>query len=72
MADLVDLGVFGEREPGKNFGKPLYLAKAWVRGDTTFTIVVDKEPKKAGIDPYNKLIDRDPKDNVKDVRRDGQ
>jgi ABC-type transport system involved in multi-copper enzyme maturation permease subunit len=71
MADLVDIGVFGEREPGNKLGKPLYLAKVWVRGDTTFTIVVDKEPKKAGIDPYNKLIDRDPKDNVKDVRRNG-
>jgi hypothetical protein len=33
---------------------------------------VDREPKKAGIDPYNKLIDRDPKDNVKEVRRDGR
>src|SRR6185503_12193818 len=26
--------------------------------------VVPKEPKKAGIDPYNKLIDRTPEDNV--------
>ena len=72
MADLVDLGVFGEREPGKNFGKPLYLAKVWVRRDTTFTIVVDREPKRAGIDPYNKLIDRNRNDNVKDVRRGGR
>jgi ABC-2 type transport system permease protein len=71
VADLVDIGVFGEREPGNALGKPLYLAKAWVRRDTTFSVVVDREPRKAGIDPYNKLIDRDPKDNVKEVRRAG-
>ena len=29
---------------------------------------VAKEPMKAGIDPYNKLIDRNPKDNVVDVK----
>lgn len=69
MADLVDVGVFGEREPGNDLGKPLYLGKHWIRGDTTFTVVVDREPKKAGVDPYNKLIDREPKDNVKDVAK---
>ena len=68
MADLVDIGVFGDREPGNKLGKPLYLTKAWIRTrDTTFTIPVDREPKRAGIDPYHKLIDREPKDNVKDV-----
>ncbi len=25
---------------------------------------MDQEPRKAGIDPYNKLIDRDPDDNL--------
>ena len=29
-----------------------------------FTLVVDKKPARAGIDPYNKLIDRVPKDNT--------
>ena len=68
IADLVDIGVFGDREPGNKLGKPLYLSKVWIRTrDTTFTITVDQKPKKAGIDPYNKLIDRDPKDNVKEV-----
>ena len=36
---------------------------------TTLTFVVPKEPKKAGIDPYNKLIDRTPEDNVTGVTR---
>jgi len=70
MADLVDVGVFGAKEPGNTLGTPLYLEKHWIRSrDTTFTVVVDREPIKAGIDPYNKLIDRDPKDNVRAVVR---
>ena len=33
----------------------------------TFTIVVDQQPTRAGIDPYNKLIDRIADDNMIDV-----
>ncbi len=70
VGDLVDVGVFGEKEPGNKVGKPLYLMKHWIRSrDTTLTVTVDTEPRRAGVDPYNKLIDRDPKDNVKDVRK---
>ncbi len=69
VGDLVDVGVFGDKQPGNALGKPLYLAKHWIRSrDTTITVVVDSAPKKAGIDPYNKLIDRDPKDNAREVR----
>jgi hypothetical protein len=32
-------------------------------------IIMAAEPRKAGIDPYNKLIDRAPTDNVKDLPR---
>ena len=32
-----------------------------------FTIVVDEQPTRAGIDPYNKLIDRISDDNMIDV-----
>ncbi len=43
--------------------------KVWVRrSDTTFTMVVDQQPKRAGIDPYNKLIDMNRKDNVAAVK----
>jgi ABC-2 type transport system permease protein len=35
----------------------------------TFTIVVDRQPTLAGIDPYNKLIDRISEDNVIDVTK---
>jgi ABC-2 type transport system permease protein len=30
-------------------------------------MVVDQQPVKAGIDPFNKLIDRDPDDNLVSV-----
>ena len=69
VADLIDLGVFGEEAPGFALGQPLYLQKHWIRSsDTTIRVVVNGVPRKAGIDPYNKLIDRDPRDNVLDVK----
>ena len=68
IADWIDIGVFAEPEKGKKLGKPLYLHKQRVtQAHTTFDFVVDALPKRAGIDPYNKLIDREPKDNLKDV-----
>jgi aminopeptidase N len=68
MSDLVDIGVFGDRDASASLGKPLYLAKHWIRGDTTIHVVVDAPPRTVGVDPYNKLIDRNPKDNVIAVR----
>lgn len=70
VRDLVDVGVFGEREPGNALGVPLYLAKRWITpADTVLEVMVTKPPVKAGIDPYHKLIDRDPRNNVKSVAR---
>jgi hypothetical protein len=37
------------------------------RGQKTITIHVKGKPIKAGIDPYNKLIDRIPVDNIGEV-----
>ena len=68
--DLVDIGVFGDRQPGNTLGKPLLVEKRRITAkETTIELVVPEEPKKAGIDPYNKLIDRAPKDNTKSVSR---
>ena len=36
-------------------------------GESTIKIRVKGLPEKAGIDPYNKLIDRIPDDNIIDV-----
>ncbi|OLD64123.1 MAG: hypothetical protein AUI47_07350 [Acidobacteria bacterium 13_1_40CM_2_68_5] len=67
--DWIDIGVFGERDPkGPSEGRLLAMEKRHVEGKGgMFDVVVDQEPKKAGIDPFNKLIDRDPDDNLVSV-----
>ncbi len=69
LDDWIDIGVFGERDPkGPSEGRLLAMEKRHVdRGAETFEVVVDQEPKKAGVDPLNKLIDRDPDDNIVSV-----
>ena len=60
--DLVDIGIFtGE----KKTEKVLFLEKRRItQPGMEFEITVDQLPTRAGIDPYNKLIDRAPDDNV--------
>jgi aminopeptidase N len=49
-------------------GEPLYLQKLRLAsGESVLTLITDELPAKAGIDPLNKLIDRDPDDNVVNV-----
>jgi ABC-type transport system involved in multi-copper enzyme maturation permease subunit len=69
IGDEIDIGVFGaEAEGAPPEGKLLYLEKHRIEAsESTIEVVVDEEPKKAGIDPFNKLIDRNPEDNVKEV-----
>ena len=57
---LVDIGVFARAPDGKEADeKVLYLRKHRITAaDTTLELVVDELPYEAGIDPYNKLIDR--------------
>ena len=65
IADYVDVGIFGERVAGQKLGEPLLVQEGADHAAVTMLdLVVPKEPKKAGIDPYNKLIDRTPEDNV--------
>ncbi|HTX41653.1 MAG TPA: M1 family aminopeptidase [Acidobacteriaceae bacterium] len=65
MHDLIDIGVMAGPRDAET---PLYLKKEWIGdGRQTFTIVVDRMPTRAGIDPYNKLIDRNEDDNEIDV-----
>ena len=68
MGDYVDVGVFGEPSKGNKLGRPLALEKVRItQPETTLELVVRERPRKAGIDPYNKLIDRGPEDNVRPV-----
>ena len=59
LHDWIDIGVLDADN------QPLSLEKRKIEAEeNVFTIVVDKRPARAGIDPYNKLIDRRPKDNT--------
>jgi ABC-2 type transport system permease protein len=72
VADYIDVGVFGAPEPGNALGKPLAVRKVHVTSDRmAVDFVVPERPLKAGIDPYNKLIDRTPEDNVRAVAVSG-
>jgi hypothetical protein len=65
LADWIEVGVFSG---AKDEEKPLYLEKKKMTQERqTFTITVDEKPTRAGIDPYNKLIDRIADDNMIDV-----
>jgi len=71
--DFIDIGVFAA--PGATdyvLGKPLLLERRRLRSpspeepvvEQIIEVVVDEAPYRAGIDPYNKLIDRDADDNT--------
>jgi ABC-2 type transport system permease protein len=60
--DLIDVGAFSGT---KEHLKPLLMEKRRFSTDkTTLEILVDERPTLAGIDPYNKLVDRNPEDNL--------
>jgi ABC-2 type transport system permease protein len=65
--EVFDVGVF-DAEPGKpGFGAKNVLAfrtTTLKSGGQTITLTVDKPPKFAGVDPYNKQIDRNSDDNA--------
>ena len=64
LHDLIDIGVLDAN------GKFLYLQKHKIEQEKTdFTVTVDKVPAQAGIDPVDKLIDRNPDDNVIAVKK---
>ncbi len=70
MNDYVDVGVFGQHVAGQKLGEPLVVKKYKInKAVTVIDLVVASEPLKAGIDPYNKLIDRTPEDNVTSVKK---
>jgi ABC-2 type transport system permease protein len=67
LADYIEIGVFSGK---KDEEKPLYLKREKFTAERkTFVITVGQQPTLAGIDPYNKLIDRIADDNMIDVTR---
>ena len=65
ISERIDVGVFARGSDDKEaHQKVLYLDKrAIADGDSTISLTVDGVPFEAGIDPYNKLVDRVSDDN---------
>ena len=62
--DWIDVGIYGKNIAGKD--SLIYLKKHKItQKENTFTIAVKAKPRKAGIDPLHKLIDRHSDDNTK-------
>jgi hypothetical protein len=67
--DYIEIGAFAKAENGKKFGQTLYRQRVKIdKKDNTFTFTVDKKPHKAGVDPFSLLVDRNPEDNMKDLK----
>ena len=68
QANLLEIGIFdseAKNDKGMTAKVPLVLEKQWIKpGKSTLTFTTNKLPRKAGIDPYNKMIDRVPDDNL--------
>ncbi len=67
--DQFDIGVFSA-DPDKAKGSEhvLHLSKHTIKtGENTITLLLDRLPEYAGIDPYIKMIDRQADDNLKKV-----
>jgi ABC-2 type transport system permease protein len=59
LNDWIDIGVLDEK------GNALYMQRTKIdKPEMDFNINVKGVPATAGIDPWNKLVDRDPKDNT--------
>jgi len=67
--DWMDVGVFAQGDgSAEDKQKVLYLQRQHITAQTQkFSIVVDAKPTEVGLDPYNKLIDRNSDDNRKKV-----
>jgi ABC-2 type transport system permease protein len=63
--DLIEVGVFKGKKESEQV---LHTEKVWItQPHTTFTFIVNEKPTRAAIDPYSKLIDRNPEDNWADI-----
>jgi len=62
LSDWIDIGVFDAQD------KPLYMQRHKIdKNESEFTLTVHGVPAKAGIDPWNKLVDRSPGDNTTSI-----
>ena len=65
----IEIGIFSRTSDRKKHAeKVLFLEKIQLQGNAPrMTITVKEKPFDVGVDPYNKLIDRYPEDNRKEI-----
>lgn len=66
----IDIGIFSASPDSTGFDaeQVIYLSKEMIiSGSAILHLTVDQRPTHAGIDPYNKLIDRNAEDNLRAV-----
>jgi len=72
LVEMFDVGAFTVEPGRKGYDRSSVLAVKRMpvhSGKQTLTIVTDKEPNYAGVDPFNKWIDRNSDDNVREVAK---
>ncbi|MCZ6678623.1 MAG: M1 family aminopeptidase, partial [Candidatus Poribacteria bacterium] len=69
MADWIDVGIFAEEQTDEGTKEiQIYLRKHKLKsGENTLTLEVPRKPVRVSVDPYYKLIDRNPDDNVASI-----
>ena len=71
MNDYIDVAIFGKNTSagnGRTLVNQLFIKKYKLSyGEHTLDIIVKGKPVSAGVDPYLKLIDRAPQDNIKNL-----
>jgi len=70
LDQAIEIGLFTAEPGSKEFGSTSVVQMdkhRIVSGPQTITLIVDREPTFAGVDPYNRWIDRAPADNVRRV-----
>ncbi|MBL0340318.1 MAG: hypothetical protein IPP71_04955 [Bacteroidetes bacterium] len=68
VSDWIEIGVYAEPQENKKQGDLIYLQKHFIsKKETQFTLILDRKPYEAGIDPINKIVDVVGDDNTKKV-----
>lgn len=69
LSQMLDVSVFSDDEEAlgdDDLPAPLVIERRPITsGEQTFTFTVPEKPGRVGVDPYIKMIDRNPDDNVK-------
>jgi ABC-2 type transport system permease protein len=68
MDDLVEVGVFAGNLSDGSPGESIYLKQHRIRaGKQAIVVTVPRQPARAAIDPYRKLIERERDDNFGEI-----